>query len=248
MSALVQDLLTRRFYQGMPRRQTRPGQSQFAASKIAYLGAVCMFVNGVAMPVLSGASMQAQCTTIGSGNSSLIISAREANVRLVIVDPAANSKPEVVSISYGATIDISVQSSTSGGGALTSTPNTIAQSIRQHAEADRLLRVLPGGTGAGAVVAAAATAIAHIVLGGVAERQIDNQVNVSALTLQPSVVFHQGGYGLQGDATTPPTLLNSVAYFTDDQTVSATADPLALRGPFFAYDNGYYFVDLERVI
>lgn len=245
MSALTQDSLTRRWLHGMPREQTRPGKSQFAAGKIAYLGSMNLFADGVAQPVVSGAPLVALCTTIPGAdvNGGVVLRARDPNVTVQFAAGASKTL-SVTSITYGASIAILIQQGTDGGAATTNTAAQMCNLIRSNAETDRLLACAPTGNGSGLTATAAATPIAHIAMGGVPERQINNSDSVTVLQLRPSIVFNRGIWGVQGDPTTPPTLLNGNAYLVDDQTVSGTADPLALRAPLRQFDDGIFYIDL----
>lgn len=237
--ALTHDI-TPSWLQGMPVRHARA--STLLASTLVYKGAVCMQVEGKIMPVLTGTSMAAKVTAFGTGNSLLYASARRDAVTLAIIDPAGNSQVERVEVTIGATLAISVYSATDGGGALTSTPNTIAQSIRRHAAANNVLRVKPGGTGAGAIVAAAATAVNYVSLLGAASRRMDNSDSVSDLTLAASVgVFEQGVLKMStADAPALPTIVA----FADDGAIKITHDALDILAPCVQISGSAYYVDL----
>lgn len=232
--------------QGGIQTSRRPAAGTYATGKRGYIGSLTLAVDGVAQPVVSGAAMAALCSTYGAGNAQLIVSARRAGVRLALVDPAGNSKVETVTVAFGATtIDVTVSLATDGGGAITSTPNTIVQSIFRHAQANDLLRVKAGGTGASAVVAAAAAAVKFIELLGIAEQEVDNSAGGSPLSLRPSVVFHLGKAGLLPAAGAAP-LIHSMATLIDDQTVSLAPDSLALVAPVVHIEQDLHYVDLEE--
>lgn len=243
MTALAQDNLTRRWYQGFPTRQMRA--SQFAASKIAWIGSLCMAVDDVAMPILGGSLLAAQCTTIpgADADGGVVLRAREAGVTVQFA--AGNSKTlGVTSISYGATTAVLIQQGTNGGGTVTNTAEEMCNLIRGNAELNRLLVCESSGTGASITATAVATAIKHVRLLGLPERRIDNSAVGSAVDLLPSIVFHQGAWGMDG--STPPTLVGDTAYILDDSTVTKTSDGLNFRVPVVAIDGSTIFVDLTQ--
>jgi len=247
--ALSQDVMVREFYQGMrPLQHQRPSAGTMAIT-LLYLGALAMQVDGVAQPVVSGTAMKALALKAPGAdvNGDVYVSSREANVRLTLL--GGTSKTLDVSVTYtGVYTDVLVQLGTDGGAAVTTTGAGLAQAIRKHAEADRLLRVLSNGTGASIQAVLAATAVPCITLLGVNDcRRLDNAAGAAALQLPPVIAFKIGTWGMQPGAV-PPTALGSPGYLVDDNTVSATVDPLALRAPLFAADSGLLFMDLERCV
>ena len=243
MTALAQDSLFRRWYQGFPSRQLRA--AQFAASKVAYIGSLCMAVNDVAMPVLGGALLVAQATTFAGADADggVVLRAREPGVTVQFA--AGISKTlGVTSITYGATIDVLIQQGTDGAAATTNTAEQMCNLIRGNAELNKLLAVKATGTGAGLTATKAATAIACISLKGIPERRIDNSASGAAVDLLPSIVFHQGVWGMEG--STPPTLPDDMAFILDDATVTKTADPFNFRAPVVAIDGTTIYIDLTK--
>jgi hypothetical protein len=74
------------------------------------------------------------------------------SISVTHVDPAGNSQPLTVSVS-GTAITISL--ATNGGGAITSTANTVAAAVAANADANNLVSVAVEGTGLGVVNAKA---------------------------------------------------------------------------------------------
>lgn len=246
MGARDSDQMLRKWYQGGPTAQRRPYGGQFAASKKAFLGSVCMQVAGIAMPLLGGASLVALCTTIAGAdaNGGVVLRSRQAGVTVQLA--GGNDKVlGVTSITYGAsTIAVLIQQGTDNGGAVTTTAAQMCNLIRSHTELSKLLACKPTGTGAGLTATAGATAIAHLEVLGVPERQIDNAANGSALTLLPSMVFHVGKWGMAAVSGEAPTIFGSSVFLANDAEISKAADPLNFRVPLVAIENGFYFVDL----
>jgi hypothetical protein len=103
-------------------------------------------------------------TGVVGNNNAIDWTARDAgpggnSVTVALVDPAGNSQPLTVSV---AGLAISVSLATSSGGAITSTAAQVIAAIRAHAAADDLVTVANASTstGAGVVVAVAATPLA----------------------------------------------------------------------------------------
>lgn len=238
MTALAANLTPLAWAQGWIKESRRAAAGTYATAKRGFYGSMNICVNGVAQPLVSGAAMAALCTLFAGGdaNSGLYVSARQSGVRVALVSGAAES----INIVNGTTIDISV---TYNNGV--STPLTVANLIRGNGRANELLRVKHSGTGAGVLlVAAALGAVVAIELLGVTERDIDNSAGGAPLALTEFDVFHVGNYGLIPDAAaTPP--LNSVGVLLDDQTVTATPDPLAITAPVLQTDpRGFMFCNL----
>ncbi len=239
MTALAANLPPLAWAQGWITESRRAAAGTYATGKRGFYGSMNISVDGVAQPLVSGTAMTLLCKSFAGGNadSGLFMSARRSGVRVALVSGAAES----INIVYGTTIDISV---TYNNGV--STPLTVANLIRSNGKANELLRVKHSGTGAGtAIVAAALAAVVFIELLGVTEAEINNAAGVAPLALTEWDVFHVGNYGLTPDAAaTPP--LNSIGYLLDDQTVTATPDPLAITAPVLQTDpRGFMFVNLN---
>lgn len=251
MAALTTDLLIREFYQGMVSKPSRrPSLGKVAASAILFLGAVCMQVDGIAQPVVSGTAMTAKCLTVpganAGANAGVILSSREDKVRIVFAN-GGNSQVLSVGIAYGDTIDITVNLATDNAGAVTSTANAVVAAIRAHAEANRILRAKATGNGTGLAAVITATAVPHITLLGVNnQRRYTNDVAQTDV-LPQYIAFTVGPWGMQGN-NKPPVANQTPAYLVDDQTVTLTADPLSLRAPVVANDQGLIFVDLKEAV
>lgn len=238
MTTLAGNFTPRHFAQGWNKQSRRSDSGTFATALQAFYGSVCMSVDGVVQTVLSGAAMAAKCATYtgGDGNSGLSISARQAGVRVALTSGAAES----IVFALGATTDITI---TYNNG--TSTPNSLLNLIRGNGEANRLLRAKAIGTGAGTLLVAvliANGAVPFIQLEGVAQRPLGTLGGGAPVALDPTEVFDVGCYGMLAD-TNPPKL-NSTAFLIDDQTISATVDPLALTAPLRVREAGLFCVDL----
>lgn len=240
MTALAANLTPIAWAQGWIKETRQAAAGTYATGKRGFYGSLNIGVDGVAQPLVSGTAMQSLCKSFpgGDANSGLFVSARQGGVRVALVSGLAES----INIVNGSTIDISV---TYNNG--TSTPLTVANLIRSNGKANELLRVKHSGTGAGVLlVAAALAAVPFIGLLGVTESEIDNSAGVAPLALSEWAGFHVGCYGLVPDpAATPP--LNSIGVLLDDQTVTATPDPLAITAPVLQTDpRGFMFVNLSE--
>lgn len=246
--ALTADLLgPNQWLHGGPKSYRRPGAGTLATAKRIYLGALAMAVDGVAQPVVSGASMAALCTLIAGAdaNGGVYLSARDGNVRVEFLT-GGNNRTFGIIVAYGSTTDISIQLDTDGGGVATTTAKTLCDKLRAHAEANRYLRCKPQGTGASATAAAAIGAVKHIcLLGANQQQQLDNSDGVADLALLPSHCFAVGTYGVLAAANNAPTV-NGEGWLSDDFTVTKVDDPLAFRVPVRHTDKGLYFVDLQE--
>lgn len=233
----------------------RPWAGTFKEDKIAFLGGLMMQVDGVARPVLSGASMDALATAVGTGNAGLLVTARRKGVKLAIVDPAGNDQAAYTEVTHSTIFTVvSVYVATDGAGAITSTAKQVQNMLRENAEAARLLRVKLAGTGASAMVAAAAASMVAIEVLGHSVYSIDGTGDAD-LALEDDVTFvvaePGGGTGLLADGS-PPTE-GGEAFLLDDQTCSAAqASELDLRAPCtgLATQQGgsatFYCIDLAR--
>ena len=244
MTALAQDRLARNFLDGHPRKQVRGGGT-LATAKVLYLGAVTILVDGVEYPLVAGSAMAALCQLVAGAdaNGGVYVASRQPGVRFKMTSGAAEA---ITVVPNGATTDIDC---TYNNG--TSTAATVVQLIRRHGEADRLLRTKFQGTGASSPAAQAFTAVPHIVLGGVVTVRMGDAASVAAQTIPLGYQSRdQGVYGMLGDGSAPPTLINGECYLLDDQTVIKTADPLAIKAQLLQIKSGaygtLYFVSLAE--
>lgn len=245
MTALSANLQPLAWAHGFIKSTNRAANSSYANGAHGWLGSMTMSVDGVARPVVSGASMAALCTTIpgADANGGVVLSARQAAVTVQFAAGATKTL-SVTSITYGATIAILIQQGTDGGGATTNTAEQMCNLIRSNGELDQLLRCKATGTGAGLTATATATAIKFVTMLGVA--QYEYNALAGALTLNVCDGFQVGQWGAIPDTATPP-VLNSVAYIIDDATVSGTADPLSFKAPFGLLDSrGQAYVNLQE--
>lgn len=222
MTALAADLVPKSWAQGLPKQQRRPYSGNIAASERIFLTSMAIQVDGVAQRYpATAAAMKALCLKAAGAdvNGDLYFSARTAGVRVKVTSAAA----EKIVISLGSTVDIDIQYNNG-----TSTSATVGQMLRQHAEASRFLRYLVNGTGASSPGAIAMTACPAIELLGVPSVSLDNTATASAQPIGPAVAFDVGFFGASVDASAPPKA-GQIGYLADDNTFSATFDPLALR-------------------
>lgn len=240
---LSQDQVPNNWLHGMPQYARWPALGKIAAGAKCYLGSISMSVDGLVMPVLSGTAMAAKAKTFAGGdaNSGLIVLSRSTGVRVALISGAAES---ISTTMGGTTIDIGITYNNT-----VSTPNSLANLVRGHAEADRLLRVKATGTGAGtAITAAALAAVPAVLMMGQAPQRLDNSDSSDPTPLPPSICFPVGPYGVQADPSNLPPL-NGEAFIVDDNTISSVADPLAFRCPVRYVDSkGMYYADLSAAV
>lgn len=244
MTALAIDVGPRTFAFELPRHQRRPSLGVVPAATRLFFTSICMQAAGKAVPVVSGTAMAALCKTFAGGdaNSGLIVSARNANVRVALTSGAAES----IAVTLGATEDIAI---TYNNG--TSTPNSLLQLIRGHAEANRILRAKATGTGAGTALVAvliANGAVPHIAILGVPTVPIDNSAGVGDLTLGPAVAFDCGTFAANADPSNIPAEGTWASILDDNTYSSSVADPLALQVPIRYVNDprGFVYGDLAE--
>ena len=232
------------------RLHRRPWAGTFKASKHAYLTSLCMQVDGVARPLLSGSSMDALATAVGTTDAGLLLTARRKGVKFAIIDPGGNSKERHILITHSTEFTIvSLYAATGGGGAITTTALEAQDAIRDHAIANSLLRVKLAGTGASAVVAAAAASVVSVEMLGCSELEID-ETTAADITLPLTTTFtvNEPGSGTGLLSVNVAPVEGGEACLIDDQTCSATeASALDLRGPCVGVENSWYYIDLARV-
>lgn len=247
MTALAANLTPLAWAQGWVKESRRAAAGTYATGKRGFFGSMNISVNGVAQPLVSGTALVALATTFAGAdaNGGVVMRAKRANVAVQFA--AGNSKTlSVTSITYGATIAILIQQGTDGGGATTNTAEQMCNLIRGNGELNKLLACKATGDGSGLTATTAGTAIKFIEMLGVTERDIDNSAGGSPLALTEFDCFHVGLYGLTPDAAAVP-VLNTIGYLADDQTVTATADPLSFTAPVLQTDpRGFMFVDLSE--
>lgn len=243
MTAAAGNFVPLEWFQGLPVRVRRPSAGTIAAGKRAFIGALQLAVNGVLYPLVSGTTLAALCTLAAGAdaNGGSYYRSNRQNVTIQHISGGAES----IAVTYGSTIAVAL---TYNNG--TSTALTIAKLVRQNAECQALgIKTKAQGTGASSPAAVAATAIAHIVLEGVAKRDINNSAGGSALALASDDVFEIGNFGLLPESSALAPAIDSRGYLLDDQTVSKTADPLNLSGIVRGKrgDSLLYYVDLDTV-
>lgn len=136
-------------------------------------GELCMLVSG---DVKSLDDPTPYCLTLSGvdANGNIAIYASMSNVQVGIIDPMANDQPLLVSVTYGATLDITVSQSTDSMGALTGTANEICAAVRAHPLAAQIVQLAPTGTGASVTSAVALTAVPKITILGFAQADYEN--------------------------------------------------------------------------
>lgn len=243
MTALADNLGPVEWYDSLSVVRKRPRAGTVATAVRIFLGALVMAVDGVARPVLNGTDqITASIPLLVAGadaNGGMYFTARIPGVRVVYVSGAA----EIVSITYGATIDVTI---TYNNG--TSTQATMAKFLQNNGEVMRLLRFKIQGTGASSPAAVTATAVPCVQIEGVSRYDLNNSAGGSPMAIDPSIAFEIGAVGLVPKASDVP-LDDSLAYLEDDQTVRKTADGLSLRGRVVASraDASLSYLDLATV-
>lgn len=258
MTAKTKDTSPALVYRGEEPIHRRPWAGKVKQNAILYLGALCMMVDGVATPLVSGSGWVAgtNCTAYGATNAGIVVTARRKGVKLALIDPSANSKPLLVTVTRSTVYTtVNVQLATSNMGAITSTAADVGAALRQHAEASELLRVAQAGDGSGTMAAVAAADVKAVeVLGVRGDYQID-ATGAADLAIAPDVTWrmNEPGFGMGFYANATPPVEGGEAILIDDQTVSATlVSDLDLRAPCTGTDaqqDGvatFYFVDLTR--
>lgn len=238
MAALSSDIGPKLWSQGFPLEQRRPYTGNIAASERIYWTSMSIQVDGVAQRYPASVTAMKALALLAAGadaNGNLYFTARTANVRVKVTSAAA----EVITVAYGATIDIDVQYNNG-----TSTAATVIQLLRRHAEASRLLRYVAGGTAASSPAPLAFTAVPAIEMLGVPSIALNNEV-ASAQSIGPAVAFDVGFFGATLDQSAPPKA-GQIAYLADDNTFTATPDGLALRCRIEKVENGFAYGALHE--
>lgn len=223
-----------------PVRHKRARAGTLAAGVRIYQGALCIAVDGVARPAVSGA------TLLGLGllhpgadpNGGLYFRASRPQVRVQLISGAA----EGVAITEGATTDVAI---TYNNG--TSTAATMVKFLRGHADVRKLLPgIAAQGTGASSPAAQNATAVPHIEVLGPSSREYDNSGGANPLALAKDEVFPLGAYGMLPASNNAPAV-EGVAHIVDDEVVTKVSSLFDLRGRVVGSHGGLYFLDLETV-
>lgn len=115
----------------------------------------------------TGTGAVAATVALGSGNSQVNVTSKYGGsafngISVALVDPPGNNVALSVATALGTDglPDITVTLATDGASAITSTAAQVAAAINANAEASQWVTAAAGGTGAGVVVAAAATPLA----------------------------------------------------------------------------------------
>lgn len=244
--ALSADAPSTNYANGGIKGSRRPASGTYAAGKVAFLGGINMAVDGVGQPVVSGASMRALCYLLpgADANGGVYLSARRRAVRIRTLGGQSKTLG-VDSISFGATLDITIQLGTDNSSVVTTTGNALVGLILGHGMLSELLRCQPQGTGASISTVAAMTAVPCIALLGVPSERFGDAASNAAQTLPAELCFHVGDFGIPG-ATGSLPVVGSVGYLVDDNTLSATADSLSIQVPVRSNERGFYFADLQE--
>lgn len=233
-------------WDGFPKRSVHA--SSLAAGQKIYRGSIAIMLGGDVYRASSFLSAPLNARLLSApgadANGGIQAYALRQNVRYSQLTAGAN-KTLSVDVQYGAsTTDVVVQLATDGAGAATSTANAVANAVRAHAEANKLLKIAATGTGLGVTAAFAALLVIQGALLGVSDGTYDNSTGGGAITTP--MLFTKGICQLATLSADQPTAaqIDGFVALIDDQTVRATPSPLDITVRLVDVENGQVYVEL----